>query len=115
MDPNIRSCVASNTPAIADAPLGIERFTSLLKAAAKLPGKGPLATAAMLVDSSLRLHRTDHILLAPKALHEFGLGRGAVYRALVQLEQLGLLTVRRNKGQGPLVSFAIPAIADGRE
>lgn len=115
MDPINRSCCASSTPAVADAPLGIEQFIRLLEAAAKLRGKGPLATVAMLVVSSLRLHRSDHILLVPRTLNEFGLGRGTVYRSLVQLEQLGLITVRRHKGQGPLVSFAIPAIADGCE
>ena len=44
-----RSCCAGNTPMTADAPLGIKQLIPLLEAAAKLPGKGPLATVAMLV------------------------------------------------------------------
>lgn len=110
---NNRSRCAGDPPMTADSPLGIKQLIPLLEAAAKLPGKGPLATVAMLVVSSLRWRRLDHLLLTPRTLSEFGLGRGTAYRSLVQLEQLGLVTVRRRKGQGPLVSFAIPAGAEG--
>ncbi len=115
MVPINRDCCTSETPVFADVPFSVYQLLWFLKAAASLPGKGPLATAAMLIALSNRLNRVNHLLLIPKTLREFGLSRATAYRSLVKLEQLGLLAVRRNKGQGPLVSFAIPAIADGRE
>ena len=115
MVPINRDCCTCETPVFTEVPLSVDQLLWFLKAAASLPGKGPLATAMMLVALSDRLNRVNHLLLIPKALREFGLSRATAYRSLVQLEQLGLITVRRNKGQGPLVSFAIPAVADGRE
>ncbi len=110
MDLMNRSCVASSTTATEKTVVDIEQFNSLFRAAAALPGKGPLATVAMLLVLSLRLSRSDHLLLTPRTLTEFGIGRGMVYRALVELEAQGLLTVRRRRGQGPLVSLGIPVI-----
>lgn len=115
MAPNNRRCVSCETPVFSDLPLSIDQLLWVLKAAAALPGKGPLATVTMLVALSDRLNRVNHLLLIPKTLREFGLSRATVYRSLMRLEQLGLVTVRRQKGQGPLVSFVISAVADGRE
>lgn len=115
MDSIFRTCDASDTTADEDGTLAIDQAVPILKKAAALPGKGPLATAAMLIALSNRLNRVTHLLLIPKTLREFGLSRATTYRSLVQMEQLGLVTVRRQKGQGPLVSFVISAVADGRE
>ena len=110
-----RDCGTCETPAFADVPFSVDQLLWFLKAAASLPGKGPLATAAMLIALSNRLNRVTHLLLIPKTLREFGLSRATAYRSLVQMEHFGLVSVRRHKGQGPLVSFATPAVDDGRE
>lgn len=88
--------------------LTIHGIIDLLTQAAELPGKGPLATAAMLIALSQRLRRVSQILLIPKTLQEYRMNRALVYRSLVALEKRGLVSVRRHKGCGPLVSLLTP-------
>ncbi len=107
-----QTCSATGKSVEQDGTLGMDQAVPFLKKAAELPGKGPLATAMMLIALNNRLNRVEHILLIPKTLSEFGLSRTTAYRSLVQLELLGLVTIRRHKGQGPLVSFVKPAIAE---
>lgn len=107
MDPNIQTCFRSDTSASKESPLAIDQILYFLKAAADSPGKGPLATAAMLIVMSHRLNRSQHILLTPRTLKEFNLSRAIVYRSLLQLEALELVTVRRQKGRGPQITFCI--------
>ena len=87
----------------------MDQVVLILTKAAELPGKGPLAMAAMLIALSNRLNRVNYILLIPRTLREFGLSRTTAYRSLVQLETLGLVRVSRHKGQGPLVSLMPPS------
>ncbi len=89
--------------------LTFRHVVHLLTLAAELPGKGPLATVAMLIALSQRLRRVSQILLIPKTLQEFHLSRAIVYRSLVALETRGLVRVRRHKGCGPLVSLVSPS------
>lgn len=91
----------------------MDQVVLILTKVAELPGKGPLATAAMLIALSNRLNRVNHILLIPGTLREFGLSRTTAYRSLVQLEALGLIRVSRHKGQGPLVSLVHRSDAGG--
>lgn len=112
MDTIDRSCDVTEKSGDADETLTLKHAVPLLRRAASLPGKGPLATVAMLIALSIRLNRVEHILLIPRTLLEFSLSRAMVYRSLVQLENLGLVRVRRHRGQGPLVSFVIPGVAE---
>lgn len=100
-----QSCFMDDTSSKSKSIMSIEVLVTFLTTATKLPGKGPLATVVMLIVSSLRQRRSAHILLSPRTLNEFGLSRGTVYRSLSGLEELGVLTVHRRKGQSPLVSL----------
>ncbi len=91
----------------------MDQVVLILTKVVELPGKGPLATAAMLIALSNWLNRVNHILLTPRTLREFGLSRTTAYRSLVQLETAGLVRVSRHKGQGPLVSFVHPSDDEG--
>jgi len=113
MDPISHSRCISGTKAGVDGSIAMNQLVRFLKKAAELPGKGPLATAAMLISLSNRLNRVNHILLIPRTLREFGMSRTTAYRSLVQLESVGLVRVRRHKGQGPLVSFAHTSAGEG--
>lgn len=110
-----QTCSVPGKSAEPDESLGMDQVVPFLKKAAQLPGKGPLATATMLIALSKRLNRVTYILLIPRTLREFGLSRTTAYRSLVQLELVGLVTVRRHKGEGPLVSFVNPVIAQDSE
>jgi hypothetical protein len=113
MVPNFQSCAVGETTSSSEKLLGVEEVIPILKKAAELPGKGPLATASMLICLSHCLNRTSHILLVPKSLREFGLSRTTAYRSLVQLASLGIISVSRHKGQGPMVSFIHPTAPGG--
>ena len=113
MDSIHRTCSMTGKPADADEAIGIDQAVPFLKKAAVLPGKGPLAMAAMLIALSNLLNRVNYILLTPRTLREFGLSRTTAYRSLVQLETAGLVRVSRHQGQGPLVSIVPPSDAEG--
>jgi len=102
MDSKYRSCAS-----IAPSSLAMDDVVTLLVKSGGLSGKGPLATAVMLIALSRRLTRTDHLLLLPKTLKEFGLSRSSAYRGLAKMERLGLIEVQRRRGEGPLVTLTV--------
>lgn len=104
---NNPTCATGESGEVTGEHLREERSLSLLKAASVLPGKGPLSTMVMLLVLSDRLHRADHLLLLPSTLREFSLSRATAYRSLELLEQSGLVTVKRQKGRSPLVTFTL--------
>ncbi len=109
MDSMHRSCDTSGRTHELKQALTIHGIIDLLARAAELPGKGPLATVTMLIALSQRLRRVSQILLVPRTLQEFRMNRALVYRSLVALEKRGLVSVRRHKGCGPLVSLLNPS------
>ena len=72
-----------------------------LEAAAKLPGKS-MHLAVMLLRLSM-IEQTDRVVLSNRACERFGLDRNAKYRALLSLEDAGLITVQRKLGRSPIV------------
>ena len=74
-----------------------------LKVAAKLPGRASVVTAIMIWDLAVRLDRRQCIMVTPTKLSTVGLGRVTTYRALIDLENAGLITVTRKQGRSPLV------------
>lgn len=80
-----------------------------LGCAAKLSGKASLATALAIMFEVGR-RRSQEITLTTAILERFGVNRKAKYRALVQLENAGLISVVRQPRRNPLV--AVLAIND---
>lgn len=78
--------------------------------AAKLPGKASLATALAIMFEVGR-RRSQEIVLTTAILLRFGVNRKAKYRALIQLENAGLISVVRQPRRNPLV--AVLPINDG--
>lgn len=76
-----------------------------LQRAARLSGKGPIATAVMVLVMSRELDRRTFIMLTIRTRERHGIGAMTMYRALLDLERAGLVTVRRQRGQSPLVSI----------
>jgi DNA-binding transcriptional ArsR family regulator len=63
------------------------------------------ATPIMVCEQSIQHQRYEHLLLTPEMIARHGMNRITVYRALVDLERAGLVTVRRRRGNSPLVSI----------
>lgn len=82
-----------------------EVLLTFLREASALPGRGPSATAIMLVNQCRRLERHEHILIMPKTLHRYGLTPVTAYRALEQLQSAELVSVDRKRGRGPTVTL----------
>ena len=82
------------------------RLIEWLKLAGEQRGKAPLLTAIMVCEQSIQRQRYEHLLLTPDMIARHGMNRITVYRALVDLERAGLVTVRRRRGNSPLVSIA---------
>lgn len=107
MDSIDRSCLLGESTDAADEHVTEEQKLIFLKSAGILPGKGPLSTMIMLLTLSERFCRTDHLLLLPRTVREFSLTRATLYRSLELLEQAGLVTVKRQKGVSPMVTFVL--------
>ncbi len=75
-----------------------------LAAAARLPSRA-LHVAIMLAFLAGLAGRHDRLKLAYGPTASFGLDRHAVYRALLDLEHAGLITVVRAVGRAPVVSL----------
>ena len=82
-----------------------ERLIQWLKLAGVQRGKAPLLTAIMVCEQSIQRQRYEHLLLTPDMIARHGMNRITVYRALVDLERAGLVSVRRRRGSSPLVSI----------
>ncbi len=82
-----------------------EVLLTFLREASTLPGRGPSATAIMLVNQCRRLERHEHIPIMPKTLHRYSLTPVTAYRALEQLQSADLITVHRKRGRGPTVTL----------
>lgn len=76
-----------------------------LKLAGRQRGKAPLLTAIMICEQSIQLGRYEHLLLTPDMIGRHEMNRVTVYRALVDLERAGLVSVRRRRGSSPLISI----------
>ena len=100
-----RSCDAGETPGLTGPSVSLRQLLNAIRAAAELPGKGPLSTLAMLLTLCERFQRSDHLMLAPKILRESKLTRATAYRSLELMEQAGLVTVKRQKGSAPMVTL----------
>lgn len=111
MDSIDRSCLLGESTDAANEHVTEEQKLILLKSTNILPGKGPLSTMIMLLTLSERFCRTDHLLLLPRTLREFSLTRATLYRSLELLEQVGLVTVKRQKGSAPMVTLNLQANA----
>jgi hypothetical protein len=79
-----------------------------LHGAARTPGRGLHLALAIWHLKSLR--RSDCIRLSGKVAREFGVERGPMYRALVSLEQAGLISVVRAPGRSPQITVLAPEI-----
>ena len=77
-----------------------------LGCAAKLSGKAPLATALAIMFEVGR-RRSKEITLTSAILERFGVNRKAKYRALIQLEKAGLISVIRLPRRNPVVSVLV--------
>lgn len=74
-----------------------------LEQAASLPGKCMhLAVALQLIATDQQLGCVE---LGNVACERFGLNRNAKYRALLSLENAGLVIVKRKRGRSPLVTI----------
>ena len=88
----------------ADEPLATDQTAWLLRAA-QLRGKTPLQTALMILTQAVEYGRYGGIVLYPKTLEEHGLKRTAVYRALLELQRIGLVDVKRKYGKSPIIDI----------
>jgi hypothetical protein len=83
-----------------------------LSLASQLPGRGVLAMAVVILQLAVRIQRDDYVLLLPKTLQRTGLSRSSSYRALESLQQAGLINIRRNHGDSPLVTILWPEVSE---
>jgi hypothetical protein len=83
-----------------------------LSAAAKLPGKAPLAVALAIKFESGR-RRSDEIILTSAVLQRFGVNRKAKYRGLARLEEANLIRVHRLSRRNPVVTVINGGILEG--
>lgn len=75
-----------------------------LGAAARLPGKAPLAVGLEVWFEAGR-RRSTEITLTTAVLMRFGIDRKAKYRGLVALEDAGLVRVQRVPRRNPIVTI----------
>lgn len=79
---------------------------SWLATAARLPGKAlHVAMTLRLLDG---MQNVGPVALSSVRLEDAGVNRHAAYRALRQLEQAGLVAVRRARGRQPRVTILEP-------
>jgi len=72
--------------------------------AANLPGSYPMKVAISLWYQA-GLHRTNTVKVASRATDDWGVNCKARYRALGALEEVGLISVQREKGKSPVVTI----------
>jgi hypothetical protein len=77
-----------------------------ITAAAMLPGRCLHVGVAIWYLAGLG--RREVVELRPSALRLFGVSRYAGYRALLRLEQAGLVDVERNRGRSAIVTIVFP-------
>jgi hypothetical protein len=78
-----------------------------LQQAARLPGRAlHLGIALWYLDG---FQQTRTVQAKPSVIRDFGLDRYASYRALHQLEEVGLVSVVRKKGAAPMVTLLFQA------
>jgi hypothetical protein len=77
---------------------------SWLGAAAKLPGRAPLATALAIMFEVGR-RRSSEIMLTTAILQRFGVARKSKYRALKRLQSAGLIVVNQLPHRNPVVTI----------
>jgi len=70
----------------------------------RLPRKA-IATALALAFKAGVSGETKDIPLTPQLLEKFGVSRRSSYRVLEDLEQAGLVTVKRHRGRAPRVTI----------
>lgn len=75
-----------------------------LSAAAKLPGKAPLA-ASLAIWFEAGRRKSNVVRLTTAILKRFGVNRKAKYRALQRLQAAGLIGVRREPRKNPVVTI----------
>lgn len=80
---------------------------SWLTAVTKLPSKAPLAVALALWFEHGR-KRSYEVRLTKAILDRFSVNRKSKYTALVALEKLGLIQVKRLPRRNPIVTILIP-------
>jgi len=84
----------------ADFHQGLNRLIdNVIRLVVEQRGKAPLLTAIMVCEQSIQRQRYEHLLLTPDMIARHGMNRITVYRALVDLERAGLVTVRRRRGE----------------
>lgn len=76
-----------------------------LRSAAQLPGKSAVLIAITILGLSRRLDRDQYLMLTPRLLREQNIPRSSSYRALDQMEKVGLVEIQRQKGTHPLVTI----------
>ena len=74
-----------------------------IAAAAKLPGK--VLAVYLAVRHRADLTRSAAVTLPASLMHELGVDKDALARALRQLEAAGLVTVERKRGRSPVITI----------
>jgi len=72
-----------------------------------LPGRAPLAVGIRLATDALRYNRTAFLIITPANVEELNLTRQSAYNGLRRLENAGLLTVNRQRGQVPVANLVL--------
>ena len=76
-----------------------------LAAAARLPGKAPLAVALAIRFESGRLRGAPAVKLTNPLVAKLGVSRKSKYSALKVLQQAGLIAVRQEPRKAPMVTI----------
>jgi hypothetical protein len=78
-----------------------------------LPGKALAVGVALWFLRGVR--RSYTVTLGSATLEQFGVDRFAKYRALKNLEQAGLVRVKRRRKKNPVVTILEVMVEDGKE
>jgi len=71
--------------------------------ASKLPGKSLQISMALWFLKGVTKKNT--VKLSGKLVRSFGVSRSTLYRGLAEMENAGLITIQRHKGQSPMVTI----------
>jgi len=72
--------------------------------------KGKTLHVAIALWFLVGVKRSRQVALSQSTLKRFGVGRQASYRALLRLEDAGLVSVYRHPGRNPIVTILVPDI-----
>ena len=91
--------------------LSTGRVLSWLRKAMLLNKKVPLRMAVLIMEQQYQHSEATHLRIFSVLINRHGIPRSSAYRALNELEDLGMIRLNRNHGEGPVVQIRWPASA----